>query len=968
MSGRLYDHDQGQYVDVGEDEITDLVKSGRYTFPSGITIPTVGSDGKLYDLPSDQAYDAFTKSGSRWATPADKAAWEQEGQAQIVQNVYGDNTGTALAAGALRGATLGASDAAVGAFAPDLVEGLKATKELNPVASAVGNVAGTVAMGGATGVLGAAKEIGAAGEGLGALATAGLGTSRAARALQTAAPTVLGNVAEGAFFGLGEGVSEAALGKPDDVATNLIAGTGLGAITGGAFGAALGGVKAAKPFLNEAADAVTGGASRLVTGAARNLAERNVVATLNKDGEQELAAYIKKSGLIDTDAGQAARELAGSGEWKKAKDLIDEAAKHESVLVKEAKQLENGTREYLKKLPKEEARVAEEALRSAGNDVVAARKQLFQDFTQADGMIRDQIRTLDGPAVFGDEIAKDLEAFALRAKKSGDKTAISKAETTIDAIKRNLGSGITEGAEINGLRNVKDAMDYSTIGDILNKDARQAFIDLSSKIKNTLENHPREFVADSFKSSNQIYEAMSKLGEAVGKNAPKMSAIRALMSNPEKNAQTMSFIGKLEEFAPELSKFEGAVKGSKAAKDAFDAIRAKMVDGQIASPNGKLSMDEMSGLIKEFGLTKGNISQRLDRAATLRQTLGSLEGKTDLEKAIILERAAKGGPSILEKYLPSEKALTASDRLFGMKGDDAAGLRKQVAGYAVGAVMGPKMGAAAAALAGGRPSIASTLKILNQVERASYKGAQLLNKSMRGAVDALTSDTIIKASRIGSGPVIDRDRFNAVKKQVATLSSPSALQAHAESMNATVAPQIHGAIVAKMSVAANYLQQTMPKDPLASYTLNPDKSTFTPSDAEVSKYMRRVETVNNPISTVERIAQGTVTPEEMDALKTVHPEIYGRLQSELINGIMSSEKTIPYSKRVTLKQVFGIPTDYSLQPTFIASMQQIHNPPDEGGRPNEGANGSSARESSRKPIDVKPMNYMTDAQKNEQPH
>ncbi len=201
---------------------------------------------------------------------------------------YGDRPIAAGAAGAARGATFGLSDVAGNALGYE--ENLAALQRLNPEASMVGEVAGSVApvlaFGGAglageavegAGLLGRlgraatmpARVVAGLGEAGGAAAgglVRGAGTTALRRGLGTVTRFGVEGAIEGAASEGGRIISESALGgDPDLTAQAIMARLGGGALYGAAGGAILGagaglvgeGVRATRRAASGAADLVS---------------------------------------------------------------------------------------------------------------------------------------------------------------------------------------------------------------------------------------------------------------------------------------------------------------------------------------------------------------------------------------------------------------------------------------------------------------------------------------------------------------------------------------------------------------------------------------------------------------------------------------------------------------------------------------------------------------------------------------
>ena len=231
------------------------------------------------------------------------------------------------------------------------------------------------------------------------------------------------------------------------------------------------------------------------------------------------------------------------------------------------------------------------------------------------------------------------------------------------------------------------------------------------------------------------------------------------------------------------------------------------------------------------------------------------------------------------------------------------------------------------------------LKLIGHLQKTAQKGSDLLKNSLNKAATSITS----KPVRMVSAQLAQRnmsrkeqeERFTKVKRSVADLAAPANMANAIEQLAGDTQniPSIKLAIGLRLQTANQYLVAQLPQDPLAAYAVGPTKSPWKASDMEMVRYLRKVDAINNPIQVIDRVADGTVTKDEVDAIKNVHPDVYKRLQNSLMGAIMDHGDSIPYARRVQLNLLFNIPTDYSLTPQFIAQMQAPYQPKDLGGRP-----------------------------------
>lgn len=246
----LYNFESNRLENVQEAQVTDLIASGKYGARKGTVMPVVAPDGEVGTIPTENAQKAFLE-GFRFHTTQENQANMQSRIAEI-RAEEADQPAIAFGAGVARGATLGASDvlvrAAIGTghalgltsqTGEQVAESLGRIREASPIASGLGEVTGAIAGTAlalpAAGVAGAGAAVTSRVAGsatVAKLAAKGTAGEIAAQILSKGA----GSAIEGAFYGAGEVLSEAALGDPNLTASNAAMVFGSNVLLGGAVG------------------------------------------------------------------------------------------------------------------------------------------------------------------------------------------------------------------------------------------------------------------------------------------------------------------------------------------------------------------------------------------------------------------------------------------------------------------------------------------------------------------------------------------------------------------------------------------------------------------------------------------------------------------------------------------------------------------------------------------------------------
>jgi hypothetical protein len=124
------------------------------------------------------------------------------------------------------------------------------------------------------------------------------------------------------------------------------------------------------------------------------------------------------------------------------------------------------------------------------------------------------------------------------------------------------------------------------------------------------------------------------------------------------------------------------------------------------------------------------------------------------------------------------------------------------------------------------------------------------------------------------------------------------------------------------SVAARrieFLASRLPKRPDAGLAVGPDR--WQPSSMDVARFARYVAAVEDPAGVVERLGDGTLTPEDAEALREVYPETFAAVQAQLLDTLPTLRESLPYERRVSLSILLGVPVDPAMQPGVLRILQ-----------------------------------------------
>jgi len=132
--------------------------------------------------------------------------------------------------------------------------------------------------------------------------------------------------------------------------------------------------------------------------------------------------------------------------------------------------------------------------------------------------------------------------------------------------------------------------------------------------------------------------------------------------------------------------------------------------------------------------------------------------------------------------------------------------------------------------------------------------------------------------------------------------------------------QLGAAIVqsdsARLNAGMASLPPTPPQDPLSD-------TPATPSNTQIARWARAQAIRESPLLAVERLADGTLTKGEVDALRLSWPKMYLQL-SQQVAETLRNHPHLAYQQRVQLANLFQVPLLPSLKPAAILRYQSSH--------------------------------------------
>lgn len=755
--------------------------------------------------------------------------------------------------------------------------------------------------------------------------------------LNQVGPEAIKAAFEGALFQGGEELSKKFKEDPEQSAGSAMLDIGLSSVMSGVFGGTVG------ALLNK---------SKVAEGLAKT-AEPAFVSELDRPALEagDFAASIKHADNLKP---EARSKILGN--------LLDNTEKSEAPEIKAA----------AKRLgaPVLEGMVSNNEWIQKGEDALIngaptysgiKRAQLYNDaYNKASGAVEE---ALGDPsrytkAELGD-IMKTSLSEQLRAQNEPiaqmynmlkeTHEAIPLSEKSAPAIARNLeklqefklSPSSPEGqlvkrvmAEIGNLQTVDDVKTYKSI---LNRslsptassgEKRMAAI-LSDKLTDLEESSIERFAKNEMKTPEAYKRVMGLIDQ-----------------RQAANAQYKELITKIKTLSEQLGK--GRVYG---IQDALHFINEKLTPEEVVQRLGttkdsafrkffEKEFPEQHGLMQEY--QKGALRAQASKSGELSHKVlfnNVNKMEPEIQKSIF-------APAELQKIKDAETYIRSFPKNFNPGGTSGMSAFREFFSH--------PMGAAAAnardfAIEKFIKNVASSPEVENAVSLAqsAIKGEKMANRAVKSIFSHVSEIPLGALPTISARTKLDKivTMYAANPDKMLNTGDNNPVPQYAESFSAASAR------------AVQYLNSVKPNTEKQS----PLDSKRKPSPAEQASYDRALDIAQNPLSIVDKMRQGTMTTQDINTLKAIHPGVYKSLQEKMMASVMDQStkgKTIPYATRLQLSQFLGQPLDSTMTPKSILSaqakpIQQSQQPPPQSstaklsGIPKSSMTSSQKRESVR---------------------
>lgn len=288
------------------------------------------------------------------------------------------------------------------------------------------------------------------------------------------------------------------------------------------------------------------------------------------------------------------------------------------------------------------------------------------------------------------------------------------------------------------------------------------------------------------------------------------------------------------------------------------------------------------------------------------------------------------------------RAVSISDY---MSGGAAASIGATVAGP-IGAAIGGAVGATANKIARerGRSVVARV------AEQAAGLSTKLDTRIEKHVAKAIKREPRGKRSRALPAVVAlfghrgeREDNYRETVKEVRELAgNPQLAMRRVDQLTAAMGGKAPGVAMAMGATAirqAQFLASRIPTQPMQG-SITPQLETESVSASEMAEWAELVEVIQNPERAIDALEDGTLSYNQVDALKAGWPLLYEQMRATTLDQLLDAETRPAYNQRLQLSLLLDIPGDATLSQEHLRSMSllQVDAAPEDAPRPGRSPN------------------------------
>lgn len=536
----------------------------------------------------------------------------------------------------------------------------------------------------------------------------------------------------------------------------------------------------------------------------------------------------------------------------------------------------------------------------------------------------------------GRKIAKNAMAKA-QARRAADELPDAVSGLDLDGIR----SARKSEQELISEQIFESSTDYQKLANDVNpmlaadSKVKRKLISTRRKIDNALAN-PKGFkkspgykIEDALQREEVAYRKILSDGDdLLAKLSKEDAALAKKLGKVEDNILTGKLASKYGDFTNRKISGKMAKEGVEATSEEIAKLRSALENGELHGAR-RQAFDRIPELI-DANLAQQNAITALKEGATPRLT-----------ELRIAEDALKSAPKETKGMLQkigegaTMSGATAGLAAVGVPWTAAAVMGASVSEKLSSMIFGKlgKAGKGAAAKTSG--AVSKFLDVGAKVAKVAPPMATKVLAGVRFGDEDKADRSFHKAELVKAFKAREAELYAQVTRGPNGITmKPSARRKIADELAGVklVNPQLADSMETMINRRISFLADKLPKKPdYMAETVGPD--TWAPSTQDIRGWARYVAAAEDPTGVEERLADGTITPEDVEAYREVYPKRYQDIRQKIAEGLPELQATLPITKRMALSMFTDLDVEPSLNPIIFGRLQSQYGeePGTEGG-------------------------------------
>jgi hypothetical protein len=214
--------------------------------------------------------------------------------------------------------------------------------------------------------------------------------------------------------------------------------------------------------------------------------------------------------------------------------------------------------------------------------------------------------------------------------------------------------------------------------------------------------------------------------------------------------------------------------------------------------------------------------------------------------------------------------------------------------------------------------IAKTLQATD--DALGVKVSSAVNSLTRSAIDQ-TAPTVYRGAIVIANSMTDKDYEKRLKRVASLVENPDKLEENIEKLTKGFSDDedVSTQMQSKVMIAAALLSEKLPKSRYQE-PFGP-QNVYRPSDQELSKFNRYLRAIENPMSILDDMKAGILTPESVEAVSVVYPQIYAMMVNKAHDKLATLKKPLTMQAKIQISTLMGQPVASSMNPDYMKMLQ-----------------------------------------------